>query len=612
MKTPRGSEVLRNNFQMRVAHYKWLALWWAGTWLLVFMLGGIAFSTPHVGALIKGGISSFEKLDGTIDIGSTEIEDGSKSPMKAITWAWIGSGIAGFFLGGGVVIFWNNQIQKQESKLVERKYIRGTKRDHYEEVQRLIEQRGEVSTITLGSVRIPKRIEEFSMLITGSPGTGKTVLLMEILDEFEKRGDNGLIYDRTGDFIKRFYREERGDVILNPFDIRGRGWNFLVEGNIESISHSLVPDREGKDEFWRNAARQIFEGLAKKCKSNQEMAFAIACLTVQNLLKLLKGDIAQRLLAEPILAANALATASSYLGCFRMLPDKEDLFSVNDWARTRQTPEGKSGAWVFLSCPQVHQEQLKPILSLWFDIAAKGILSREQDEEGSNTVLFIDELASLNALPAVPIVQSEGRKFRGSTVIAFQNFPQIENIYGKETARSIAATGRTKAFLAVEEADTADWCSRTIGDVEEEELRETLSMGPSASRDGVSLARQRTTRRAVMASEILNLPDLTAFLKLPGDYPVCKIRLRPKDRPIIAESFVPSVWDVEGYSVVNLEELNLLEQSEEEEKGLPSGGSSEGQSNERNKNKNADRSDKKGKSKGVEDMLGGGRNAVDR
>jgi type IV conjugative transfer system coupling protein TraD len=600
MKTPRGSEVLRNNFQMRVAHYKWLALWWAGTWLLVFMLGGIAFSAPHVGELMKGGITSLGKLGGTIDIASIELDDGSNSPMKAITWAWIGSGIAGFFLGGGVVIFWNNQIQKQENKLVERKYIRGTKRKHYEEVQKLIEQKGELSEITLGGVRIPKGVEKFSMSITGSPGTGKTVLLMEILDKFEERGDNALIYDRTGDFIKRYYREERGDVILNPFDVRGRGWNFLVEGNIESISHSLVPDREGKDEFWRNAARQIFEGLAKKCKNNREMAFAIACLTVQNLLKLLKGDIAQRLLAEPILAANALATASTYLGCFRMLPDKEDLFSVNDWARTDMTPEGKKGAWVFLSCPQVHQEQLKPILSLWFDIAAKGILSREQDEEGPNTVLFIDELASLNALPAVPIVQSEGRKFRGSTVIAFQNFPQIENIYGKEIARAIAATCRVKAFLAVEEADTADWCSRTIGDVEEEELRETMSMGPSAYRDGVSLARQRVTRRAVMASEILNLPSLTAFLKLPEGYPVCKIRLRPKDREIIAESFVPSIWDIEGYAVVNLKEENLFGQSEdEEEKELPSGGNTEGQSDERS----TGRRKRKGKSKGVENMM---------
>jgi len=602
MKTPRGSEVLRNNFQMKVAHYKWLALWWAGTWLLVFMLGGIAFSAPHLGELMRGSIASLGNLRGTIDIGSTELGDGSNSPMQAITWAWIGSGIAGFFLGGGVVAFWNNLIKKQESQLVERKYIRGTKRNHYEEVQRLIEQKSELSEITLGGVRIPKGVEELSMLITGSQGTGKSVLMMEILDKVEERGDNALIYDRTGDFIKRYYREERGDVILNPFDVRARGWNFLVEGNIESISHSLVPDREGKDEFWRNAARQIFEGLAKVCSNNQEMAYVLACLTVKSMLERLRGDIAQRLLAEPILAANALATASTYLGCFRMLPDKEDLFSVSDWARTGMTPEGKKGAWVFLSCPQVHQERLKPILSLWFDMAAKGILSREQDISGPKTVLAIDELASLNALPAVPTVQSEGRKFRGFTAIAFQNFPQIENIYGKEIARAIAATCRTKVFLAVEEADTAEWGSRTIGEVEEEELRETMTMGPSAYRDGVSLARQRVTRRAVMASEILNLPSLTAFLKLPEGYPVCKIRLRPKDRPIIAEGFIQTEWKPEEYAVIDLEEEHLLGQSEDEEKELPSGGNAEGQSNEMS----TGRRKRKGRSKDKDNMMGGG------
>jgi hypothetical protein len=89
---------------------------------------------------------------------------------------------------------------------------------------------------------------------------------------------------------------------------------------------------------------------------------------------------------------------------------------------------------------------------------------------------------------------------------------------------------------------------------------------------------------------------------LPEGYPVCKIRLRPKDRPIIAEGFIQTEWKPEEYAVIDLEEERLLGQSEDGEKELPSGGNTEGQSNE----VSTGRRKRKGRSKDKDNMMGGG------
>lgn len=58
-------------------------------------------------------------------------------------------------------------------------------------------------------------------------------------------------------------------------------------------------------------------------------------------------------------------------------------------------------------------------------------------------------------------------------------------------------------------------------------------------RSGISLSQQRYQKQIISASEIMHLNDLEAFIRLPGDFPVTKIKLSYKQREKIAESIVP-------------------------------------------------------------------------
>jgi Tfp pilus assembly pilus retraction ATPase PilT len=55
------------------------------------------------------------------------------------------------------------------------------------------------------------------ILLTGTTGTGKSICMLEFMDNIRRRGERAIVYDIAGTFVKHFYREKK-DIILNPFD----------------------------------------------------------------------------------------------------------------------------------------------------------------------------------------------------------------------------------------------------------------------------------------------------------------------------------------------------------------------------------------------------------
>src|SRR3546814_12370159 len=83
------------------------------------------------------------------------------------------------------------------------------------------------------------------MAMIGTTGSGKTTALRQLLDGIEARGDASLVYDTSGEFIAHYYRPERGDVILNPFDDRCAFWTPFAEiahpAASARLAHHLTP-----------------------------------------------------------------------------------------------------------------------------------------------------------------------------------------------------------------------------------------------------------------------------------------------------------------------------------------------------------------------------------
>ena len=97
----------------------------------------------------------------------------------------------------------------------------------------------------------------------------------------------------------------------------------------------------------------------------------------------------------------------------------------------------------------------------------------------------------------------------------------------------------TKLFFRSPDSDTAQWISKTLGENEVIENSEGISFGAHQMRDGVSLNEQRKIKPIIPYTEFMTLPDLTAYIKLPEDYPITKITFTYVDLPNKNLAFVP-------------------------------------------------------------------------
>jgi hypothetical protein len=60
------------------------------------------------------------------------------------------------------------------------------------------------------TIRLPLRAEPKHIQIMGDTGVGKSTLLKQMLEQIEDRGESAIVYDPAGEFVREFYREDRG------------------------------------------------------------------------------------------------------------------------------------------------------------------------------------------------------------------------------------------------------------------------------------------------------------------------------------------------------------------------------------------------------------------
>jgi len=116
-------------------------------------------------------------------------------------------------------------------------------------------------------VCVPKEREAMHFLIVGDSGTGKSAAIRQVLSQIWERGETAIVYDPALEYLPQFYRESRGDVILNPLDERCPFWMPSDEAPHEAealtVAASLFPERSLENRFFRGCAE---ENLRPSCE----------------------------------------------------------------------------------------------------------------------------------------------------------------------------------------------------------------------------------------------------------------------------------------------------------------------------------------------------------
>jgi type IV conjugative transfer system coupling protein TraD len=475
--------------------------------------------------------------------------------------------ISGFFhgilLALGAIISLCFIFNKRGKKLAKEKFLRGIKIVPAKILRQMISKYNFKDAIknfrsplkaqySISGIQFPRNNEFLHTIVLGSTGTGKTNGILDLLDQIRRNGDAAIIWDKMGTYTSTYYDPAR-DIILNPLDARSKSWSFFKEIRNESdydyMASAFIQEKKGNsDQFWIDAARRVFAVFAKKLKeergsdaTNQEFVDALLKVGYEELAQFLIGTEAASLISEKSerTSLSILAILATHITSMKYLHDSADNFSIRSWV------ESKPNGFLFISSRSDQHESLQPLISTWIDIAVKALLSVEQNKFNSTNPrriwIILDELGSLHQLPSLLDGLSQSRQFGGAFLIALHAISQLKSVYGKDKTDTITSLCGNKIFFRGADEETAEYCSQNLGYQENEEVKEGISYGANEIRDGVSLNTQRNSRRVVIASEIMNMKALEAYLKFAGHFPISKIFFKIKNRPKLAERFVDIV-----------------------------------------------------------------------
>lgn len=233
-------------------------------------------------------------------------------------------------------------------------------------------------SIRIATVGIPSWLECRHFAFLGTTGAGKTTVLRQMLDKVEARGEPALVYDTSGEFIAHYYRPERGDVILNPFDARSAYWSPFLEidhpADADRIARQLVSETgERDDDVWLETSRILVANILRVLNAEgrttlPDLLNALQAKGKEEMKVWLAGTSSARTFEDDADRATGsvlfmLAKASNLLQFLWREPGETGSFSFRDFIKGLDGHEGPK-PWIFVPRKEDYFEAMKPLLVL--------------------------------------------------------------------------------------------------------------------------------------------------------------------------------------------------------------------------------------------------------
>ena len=406
----------------------------------------------------------------------------------------------------------------------------------------LLQLRGpQAAPYTVAGIPWPKEAETLHTIVSGTTGSGKTVLISDLVEQIRARGERCIVYDKMGSYTETFFDRDR-DILLNPLDKRSPRWSPFLEArtdrDFDTMANALIPtQKNAADPFWLDAARQLFSRgaavLWKRGETRNRVLLDLLLKTeLRELAEAMAGTETQSIVdpenPKTTLSVRAMLTAN--IGTMDLLSDEGGAFSIREWIE-----HGGEGS-LFLTSRADQHASLRGLISTWLEIAVNSLLSLPRSDDRRVWVI-LDELPTLHQLPSLKPGLAQGRQYGGCFVLGVQVFSDLRDIYGRDIATSISGLCGTRVVLAAPDRETSEWSAKSLGQIEIESQSEGVSY--DTPHGGVTLSTKREERSLVLPSEVSRLQNLSGYIKLPGELPVARIRLNYKKRDRVAERFVP-------------------------------------------------------------------------
>ena len=118
----------------------------------------------------------------------------------------------------------------------------------------------------VAGVPYPLRTETQHTIVSGTTGSGKTVLISDLVAQIRAKGERCVLYDKMGTYTRAFFDPDR-DVLMNPLDARAPRWSPFLEArgptDFDMIAAALIPQQRDTEELLRRGEPRARQGRAR-------------------------------------------------------------------------------------------------------------------------------------------------------------------------------------------------------------------------------------------------------------------------------------------------------------------------------------------------------------
>ncbi|WP_343663311.1 type IV secretion system DNA-binding domain-containing protein [Paraburkholderia tropica] len=367
------------------------------------------------------------------------------------------------------------------------------------------------------------------LIIVGKIGSGKTMLLLHILDQIvlaktlagAKNRAKSIILDAKGDFTSFFKRA----MILNPWDKRTGVWDIAADladmSSVKKFAACMLPVSGGSGKFFDEAAQKIMVAAIRTLHHTHGNDYGFTELAARHRLgqQGLADLFAPFVSADPYIEMayndvknpgntvdSILSTLSNGAAMLTDLAmawpttvpnDKRPRFSCRGWARDDwKGPRhiilrGKSG-----------NPLTEAFIAALFNMLTPRIMDLP-DSKGRNLFMVCDEFTAPGKLEIMPLID-KGRSKGCCVILGFQDSSQITEKYGAETQKTILSTIGSKIICQVAAGETADKLSDALGKQRVLITNKSSSETPGQDKASVTSSRHEETRTTVPPHELTN------------------------------------------------------------------------------------------------------------
>jgi type IV secretory pathway TraG/TraD family ATPase VirD4 len=380
---------------------------------------------------------------------------------------------------------------------------------------------------------LPAHREKQGCLIVGQVGSGKTQIMLAMIQEALASQSKSIIYDIKGDFTS-YYADENQVALLAPWDQRSIHWaiakDIKTEFQAELFAEALITSNQ-QDPMWAISARLILTGcivVLLKTKGDQWGWQSLADL-LDKPTEILKAKLDKHYpQAAKLVDPKSKTSQSMLLTLYSQAKpiyqlatawgNAQDGISLIGWTKS-ETPKQST---LIIQSHTDYSDLSQSIADIALFFISQTLLGMP-DSRDRSLYFFLDEAAQLK-FSNLPKLLSLGRSKGAKLFLGLQDLSLLRKHFTQDEITGISSMIASLVVLRVSGVgDTITQLSKALGNKQVERLTNTFDY-----KGGNSFSWQSQTIPVVTEADITQLPQaskkgVTGYLSLAGTNIVAKL-----------------------------------------------------------------------------------------